>query len=74
MTNEKQRSFTVRVDDQTETKFGLIWNELQSREPPQIRLSRSDVFNIIIRDYYQHVTGVRHTPFLRVHESKRELE
>jgi hypothetical protein len=49
----KGKSMTVRVDDQTETKFGLIWNTLQTYEPPQIRLSRNDVFAIIIREYYQ---------------------
>jgi hypothetical protein len=50
---EKGRSMTVRVSDNTERKFGIIWNVLQSYEPPQIRLSRNDVFEIIVKEYYQ---------------------
>ena len=74
MKKEKQKSMTIRVDDQTEAKFGEIWNVLQSFEPPQIRLSRNDVFNIVIQEYHRSITGVRNTPFLRVHDSKREIE
>ena len=47
------RSMTVRVSDNTERKFGIIWNILQSYEPPQIRLSRNDVFEIMVKEYYQ---------------------
>jgi len=50
---EKGRSMTVRVSDKTERKFGIIWNILQSHEPPQIRLSRNDVFDIMVKEYYQ---------------------
>jgi hypothetical protein len=50
---EKGRSMTVRVSDNTERKFGIIWNMLQSYEPPQIRLSRNDVFEIMVKEYYQ---------------------
>jgi hypothetical protein len=50
---EKGRSMTVRVNDNTERKFGIIWNILQSYEPPQIRLSRNDVFEIMVKEYYQ---------------------
>jgi hypothetical protein len=71
--SEKQKSMTVRLDAQTEAKFGIIWNILQQNEPPQIRLSRNDVFNIMVRDYHRSLTG-RNNPFLIVHDSKRELE
>jgi hypothetical protein len=47
------KSMTVRVSDNTERKFGIIWNTLQSYEPPQIRLNRSDVFETMVREYYQ---------------------
>lgn len=47
------RSMTVRVNDNTERKFGIIWNILQSYEPPQTRLNRSDVFETMVREYYQ---------------------
>jgi hypothetical protein len=47
------RSMTVRVSTRTEEKFGIIWNILQSYEPPQIRLSRNDVFETMVKDYYQ---------------------
>lgn len=50
---EKGRSMTVRVSDNTERKFGIIWNMLQSYEPPQIRLSRNDVFEMMVKEYYQ---------------------
>lgn len=73
MKNEKQKSMTIRYDEQTEAKFGIIWNILQSYEPPQIRLSRNDVFNIIIREYHRNLTGARNSPFL-IHDSNRELE
>ena len=69
----KQKSMTVRMDEQTEAKFGVIWNILQANEPPQIRLSRNEVFNIIIRDYHRMLTGSRNTPFL-IHDSVRDLE
>jgi lipopolysaccharide biosynthesis protein len=52
---EKARSMTVRISDNTDRKFGIIWNILQSYEPPQTRLSRNDVFETIVRDYYQIV-------------------
>jgi hypothetical protein len=47
------KSMTVRVSDNTERKFGIIWNILQSYEPPQTRLSRNDVFETMVREYYQ---------------------
>ena len=50
---EKGRSMTVRMTASTEQKFGIIWNTLQSYEPPQIRLSRNDVFETMVREYYQ---------------------
>ena len=50
---EKGRSMTVRVSDNTERKFGIIWNILQSYEPPQTRLSRNDVFELMVKEYYQ---------------------
>ena len=62
---------TVRLDDVTERKFGLIWNELQSLEPPQVRLSRNDVVTIMIREYHQILA--RENRFLREYPA-RELE
>jgi hypothetical protein len=56
----KGKSMTIRMDEQTETKFGLIWNILQSYEPPQIRLSRNEIFKIIVREYYQSLTRNHH--------------
>ena len=49
---EKYKSMTVRMDSSTETKFGIIWNILQSHEPPQIRLSRNDVFELMVKEHY----------------------
>lgn len=63
MSSEKGKSMTVRMDAQTEIKFGIIWNELQSLEPPQIRLSRNDVFRIMVREYHQTLT--KENRFLR---------
>lgn len=71
---KKQRSMTVRVSEQTEIKFGEIWNVLQANEPPQIRLSRNDVFDIIIQDYHRTVAGGRNPYPILIHDSKRERE
>jgi hypothetical protein len=71
---KKQRSMTVTVSPQTETKYGEIWNILQQNEPPQIRLSRSDVFAMIIQDYHRSITGARNPYLNLIHDSKRELE
>jgi hypothetical protein len=68
----KGRSMTVRVDEQTETKYGLIWNILQSYEPPQIRLSRNDVFAIMVKEYYQVLK--REDNLLRDNFSTKEIE
>jgi hypothetical protein len=76
--SEKFKSMTVRVDTATETKFGVIWNKLQEKEPPQIRLSRNDVFEIMVREYYQSLSSVRSNQFTHDYDynynSIRELE
>jgi hypothetical protein len=57
---EKFKNMTVRINDATDTKFGMIWNILQSHEPPQIRLSRNDVFATMVREYYQVLKREEH--------------
>jgi hypothetical protein len=52
---QKGPSMTVRMSNSTEQKFGIIWNILQSYEPPQIRLSRNDVFETMVKEYYQMI-------------------
>lgn len=74
MKKDKPKSMTVRLNEQSEAKFGIIWNILQQNEPPQIRLSRNDIFDIMVRDYHRSLTGARSNPFLIVHDSKREIE
>ncbi len=69
--DEKSKSMTVRLDAQTEMKFGIIWNTLQSYEPPQIRLSRNDVFEIMVREYYQ--VQKRESRVLREYDSPSKL-
>jgi hypothetical protein len=66
------KTMTVRVDDQTEMKFGLIWNILQTYEPPQIRLSRNDVFAMIVKEYYQVLK--REDRLLRDYIPTQEIE
>lgn len=56
----KGNSMTIRMDEQTEKKFGLIWNILQSYEPPQIRLSRNEIFKIIVQDYHRSLVRNPH--------------
>jgi hypothetical protein len=68
----KGKSMTVRVDEKTETKYGLIWNTLQSYEPPQIRLSRNDVFAIMVSEYYQVLK--REDRLLRDYLPTKEIE
>ncbi len=70
---DKHKSMTVRMDASTETKFGIIWNILQSYEPPQIRLSRNDVFELMVKEYYQ-VLKKRESLALREYDTSRELE
>lgn len=69
--DEKSKSMTVRMDIQTETKFGIIWNTLQSYEPPQIRLSRNDVFELMVREYYQVLKKENHV--LKEYDTWREM-
>ena len=69
---KKEKSMTIRMDEPTEIKFGEIWNVLQQNEPPQIRLSRNDVFAIIIRDYHRSVAGARNPYPILIRDSKRE--
>ena len=69
--DEKSKSMTVRMDIQTETKFGIIWNIMQSYEPPQIRLSRNDVFELMVREYYQVLKKENHV--LKEYDTWREM-
>ena len=73
MKTEKGKSMTIRMNAQAEAKFGIIWNILQQSEPPQIRLSRNDVFDTMVQDYHRTLTG-RNNPFHVVHDSTRERE
>lgn len=69
---EKFKNMTVRINDATDIKFGIIWNELQNLQPPQVRLSRNDVFETMVREYHMILT--RENRFIRITDSIKEIE